>query len=1159
MLVNGRPIHIKRRLNRALLFYLAGQRQPITRDEVIAAFWPEGSEESGRKNLREALSRLRTDLGVKDIILSVNDQLSINPELVEVDYREFDRIITPLLGSTEMTGSASLPEWMVLQLKAALEMCRSNQLLQGVRLLNAQGFENWLQLDNQAYTFARLKAIDRLADHYLTSGDLDQAILWLGRGLEINRFDEDMNFLMLICLRDLGKTQEIINYVNYLEGLYNEMQEPLSERLAEIRHNAQNSKGISLTEGGKWPEVKAGEPRFVGREKYLAEIANVLHRRGILLLRGETGAGKTRLLKEFFIQQSVIPRLIYVRSDSLCEHVAFYALIKAVREQVLPTEWEELEEQDKQILSGFYHNTWQGLTGTQIPTTPDQWLPVFEDVFFAFLRLMTIIAARRPILFILDDSKWLDLASISLVTFLIEQKYFEKHGLLAIVTQERNENQPLEEMIQMVNRSGKLVTIDLEPLNREEIALFVNNILGRLPGEDFVESIQRLSGGNPTYVIECLRSAELKADLLEVLKRENCDPPESLVNQLQKKASFLTENAGKLLRAGSILGHEFTPAALAAMKILDGEDLLSGLEELVETGFIHPVLKTGISGGYRFSKEIERIIVISQISLARKRDLHLRAANALQIHQESASSTSAEIASHYEASGEYSRAIEAWVSAGRYARSIFSREDTYRAYGKALDLIKTAPRSFDEELIYTAINEWGNYAYDQDDMPACEMVYGNSLEIGAARHSALLTGLGYSGIGRVGYYTNDFRGAEEAFHESIYYLSQTGNKAARINALSALGYIRFGLDDYMEALALLEEALQLVEGETDPESVEARINIITYICAMLCFTGNITRANDLAVHAVRDSIRVNRRLSRLQAYIIWAMTEYFRGNYQKTLQICEENDEFANKLQVRFWSSLKDLLQAMSYLAIGNLDASWNFLAQVEDRQKNYPTEKIAMHAWKVKGDFFRMLGERDKAAQYYRELISDPARNFTTIDSRFTLGTMLLSDGNAEGMVWLMEAIREADEQHLAGIALRARTVKAFSLATSDTLETFELECRSLMEKIKESGLYVFLSEEMISAHSAGLRQDADRVLSLTLEMLETRHSYNNIWEELYLLNRVLNLNGRENKDNRKIRERIKELIKQLAANAMTPVARNALQKYRKKRGEYVNVVSMP
>jgi DNA-binding SARP family transcriptional activator len=71
--INGKIASIKRRLNRALLFYLAGQPHPVARSEVCEMFWPTEDEEKGRKNLREALSRLRQEMGIPNLIIAAGD------------------------------------------------------------------------------------------------------------------------------------------------------------------------------------------------------------------------------------------------------------------------------------------------------------------------------------------------------------------------------------------------------------------------------------------------------------------------------------------------------------------------------------------------------------------------------------------------------------------------------------------------------------------------------------------------------------------------------------------------------------------------------------------------------------------------------------------------------------------------------------------------------------------------------------------------------------------------------------------------------------------------------------------------------------------------------------------------------------------------------
>ena len=73
VIVKGKPVSIKRRLNRALLYYLAAQPHPASRSELCEKFWPHEDEEKSRKNLREALSRLRLDLGIPNLIITSGD------------------------------------------------------------------------------------------------------------------------------------------------------------------------------------------------------------------------------------------------------------------------------------------------------------------------------------------------------------------------------------------------------------------------------------------------------------------------------------------------------------------------------------------------------------------------------------------------------------------------------------------------------------------------------------------------------------------------------------------------------------------------------------------------------------------------------------------------------------------------------------------------------------------------------------------------------------------------------------------------------------------------------------------------------------------------------------------------------------------------------
>ena len=56
------PVTVPRKTLRAMLFYLACQKEMVGRADLILLFWPDEAEEDARRHLRETLSKLRAQL-----------------------------------------------------------------------------------------------------------------------------------------------------------------------------------------------------------------------------------------------------------------------------------------------------------------------------------------------------------------------------------------------------------------------------------------------------------------------------------------------------------------------------------------------------------------------------------------------------------------------------------------------------------------------------------------------------------------------------------------------------------------------------------------------------------------------------------------------------------------------------------------------------------------------------------------------------------------------------------------------------------------------------------------------------------------------------------------------------------------------------------------
>jgi hypothetical protein len=183
-----------------------------------------------------------------------------------------------------------------------------------------------------------------------------------------------------------------------------------------------------------------------------------------------------------------------------------------------------------------------------------------------------------------------------------------------------------------------------------------------------------------------------------------------------------------------------------------------------------------------------------------------------------------------------------------------------------------------------------------------------------------LIGAGHSGLGRVADFEYDYQTAVNSFQSALFYLSGEEHAVERVKALARLGIMQFGMDDYTQAYKLLGEALSLDPGGKDHDSIENRVNILSYLCFLDIFKGDPSQAKESAEETARLSILLKRKSARVQAHGLLAMTQYFNNQVQLALHTCQEYMDLAENLQVRFWWSLLDNVSALTYHYTGNLD-----------------------------------------------------------------------------------------------------------------------------------------------------------------------------------------------------------------------------------------------
>src|SRR6185436_9724215 len=133
--VNRRPL--------ALLALLAVKgRRGLSRDSIVALFWPESDAEHGRNSLSQMLSMVRRELGTDDVVLGTTE-LRLNSAVLACDVTELEERIA----ADDLEAATRLYTW---------------PFLDGVFLKNAPEFERWVDHERSRLEHVQRDALERL-------------------------------------------------------------------------------------------------------------------------------------------------------------------------------------------------------------------------------------------------------------------------------------------------------------------------------------------------------------------------------------------------------------------------------------------------------------------------------------------------------------------------------------------------------------------------------------------------------------------------------------------------------------------------------------------------------------------------------------------------------------------------------------------------------------------------------------------------------------------------------------------------------------------------------------------------------------------------------------------------------------------------------------
>ncbi|NBE99092.1 helix-turn-helix transcriptional regulator [Nonomuraea sp. KC401] len=425
--------------------------------------------------------------------------------------------------------------------------------------------------------------------------------------------------------------------------------------------------------------IHAVSPLFVGRARELAALGDALDRaRGgasaTVLVGGEAGVGKTRLINEFTGRSGDAMVLVGGCLELGTEGLPFAPFTAVLRGLV-----RELGRDGVAAL--VPGGTTRGLArllpefGEPDRDGPQARARLFEQV----LGLLERLAEERPVLLVVEDAHWADRSTRDLLSFLV--RYQRTAARLLIVVSYRSDElhrtHPLRPLIAELGRIEWVSRIALRRLTRREAVEQAAGILDREPSAADMDLIYARSEGNPLFV-EALLSDESGGQAL----------PESLRDLLLASVERLPGETQELLRVACAGGQRIEHDLLSAV---------AGLDERTLTGALRPAVAGNVlvvdGEGYAFRHALIREALHDDLLPGEHTRLHTRYAEALErdLSILPAPRGAIELAHHWHAAHDSTWAlVSAWRAAAA-ARKSTAYDEQLRMLSRVLELWDQVP------------------------------------------------------------------------------------------------------------------------------------------------------------------------------------------------------------------------------------------------------------------------------------------------------------------------------------------------------------------------------------------------------------------------------------------------------------------------------------
>lgn len=811
---NGKPVRDlpQARLQSLLAYLLLHRQAPHTRQHLAFLLWPDSSEAQARANLRRALYALRRVVPDLEHFLQIDSQ-SVqwrNDTPFELDVNTFEA----MLAEAEQAGQ-----------KPAVQAALEQALARYTGDLLPACYDDWVLYERERLRQRYLSALEQLVYLLEDQCEYPEAITQAQHLLQADPLRESTyRTLMRLHVQNGDRARALRVYHTCASILQQELGVDPGPETQAAHQRLLNMDALPVPLPAQTAPAHKSELALVGRQREWAALQSAWRtalqgQPHFVLIAGEAGIGKTRLAEELLQWAERQGHVTAKTRSYAAEGRLAYAPV---------TDWLQTDAIRTRVWQ--MERVWLGEVARLLPellverpdlSPPQPLADSWQRQRFREALARALVIGEQPLLLVIDDLQWCDQETLEWLHYLL--RFAAQARLLVVGTVRPEEvaaDHPLRALALNLRQDGKLLEVELGRLDAAGTAALAGQVVGHELDAEQSASLYAETEGYPLFVVEMIRARAAGVSSALPAPAPTTGLPPKVQAIIGSRLAQLTASTRELAELAATVGRAFTVEVLAQARPEgtqgDEDALVRGLDELWQ----RRIVREQGGNAYDFSHDKIREAAYTDISPARRRQLHRRVAQALEcMHATDLDAVSGQIAGHYESAGLPENAILFYQRAAEMAQRIYAHAEAIHHLSKGLALLHqlpVTPERLRQELQLQLARSVSLTTLRGLSAPEVREVYGRAHELALQlgddpKRLVALAGLVVSELTR-----GQVQAAYELAQPCLALAERIGDPSELVEVRGRLGVVLLHLGQWRASRSHFEQALAQADYRWDP-------------------------------------------------------------------------------------------------------------------------------------------------------------------------------------------------------------------------------------------------------------------------------------------------------------------------------------------------------